>query len=46
MTKPLNPGLLVWSFLYDQGVGEPFASMGLLGKDDSTSPAWEAWLKP
>lgn len=45
-TKPLNPGLLIWSFLYDQGVGEPFASMGLLGKDDSTSPAWEAWLKP
>jgi hypothetical protein len=46
LTKPLSPGLIVWSFLYDQGVGEPFASMGLLGKDDSTSPAWEAWLKP
>ncbi len=46
LTKPLNPGLLVWSFLYDQDAGEPFSSMGLLGKDDSTSPAWEAWLKP
>ncbi len=42
LTKPLNPGLLVWSFLYDQDAGEPFSSMGLLGKDDSTSPAWEA----
>ncbi|HIH88770.1 TPA: hypothetical protein HA344_06135 [Candidatus Bathyarchaeota archaeon] len=45
-TKPLEPELLVWSFLYDQEAAEPFASMGLLGKDDSSSPAWEAWLKP
>ena len=43
-TSPLNPELLVWSFLYDQAVPQPFTSMGLLGKDDSTSPAWEAWL--
>ncbi len=45
-TRPLKPEFLVWSFLYDQEVAEPFMSMGLLGKFDSTSPAWEAWLKP
>ena len=46
LTKGIHPRLLVWSFLYDQTVAEPFTSMGLLGKDNSTSPAWEAWLKP
>lgn len=46
LTKPLNPGLLIWSFLYDQAVVEPFTSMGLLGKDGVSTPAWEAWLKP
>lgn len=45
-TAPLEPELLVWSFLYDQDAAAPFASMGLLGKDDSSSPAWEAWLRP
>ena len=45
-TAPLEPELLVWSFLYDQDAPQPFTTMGLLGKDDSTSPAWEAWLKP
>jgi hypothetical protein len=45
-TKDTQPRLLVWSFLYDQAEAEPFTSMGLLGKDDSTSPAWEAWLMP
>jgi hypothetical protein len=45
-TNPLKPKLLIWSFLYDQDAAEPFTSMGLLGKDDSTSPAWETWLKP
>jgi hypothetical protein len=46
LTRGTQPRLLVWSFLYDQAVAEPFTSMGLLGKDDSTSPAWEVWLKP
>lgn len=35
---------VVWSFLYDQPVMVPFASMGLLGEGDTTSPGWEAWL--
>ena len=33
----------VWSFLYDQAVGEPFATMGLIGADGIPRPAWEVW---
>ena len=45
-TEPLEPELLIWSFLYDQDAPQPFTTMGLLRKDDLTSLAWEAWLKP
>jgi hypothetical protein len=45
-TEPLEPELLIWSFLYDQDAPQPFTTMGLLRKDDSNSLAWEAWLKP
>jgi hypothetical protein len=41
----LKPGLLIWSFLYDQNVQAPFDTMGLLARNETTSPAWEAWLR-
>jgi hypothetical protein len=43
-TAPLKPELLIWSFLYDQDVAEPFTSMGLLSKNMTVSPAWEEWI--
>ncbi len=44
LTSPLKPRLLVWSFLYDQPVQDPFSSMGLLSVDGSEAPGWEAWI--
>ncbi len=42
-TRNLNNLLLVWSFLYDPAVGEPFKTMGMRAADGSASPAWDAW---
>jgi hypothetical protein len=30
LTKELNPQVVIWSFLYDQALAEPFAAMGLI----------------
>ena len=43
--KDLKPGLMIWSFLYDQDVIEPFNSMGLININMSNRLAWEAWNK-
>lgn len=36
--------MIVWSFLYDAGLPEPFVGMGLRRADGSARPAWDAWL--
>ena len=43
LTAPLHPVFLIWSYLYDQLIPEPFATMGLL-KDTETSPAFKVWM--
>lgn len=40
----MNIELVVWSFLYDQNVIEPFNSMGLWRRDGTSKPAWQTWL--
>ncbi len=34
----------VWSFLFDQEIPEPFATMGLITADGTERPSWEAWV--
>lgn len=41
----LDPEIMVWSFLYDQDVQEPFHNMGLLKVDEETSKALDAWAE-
>ncbi|MFN0152682.1 MAG: hypothetical protein ACKVU1_18420 [bacterium] len=36
--------MVIWSFLYDAGLPEPFVGMGLRRDDGSARPAWDAWL--
>jgi hypothetical protein len=43
LTKSLDPEIMVWSFLYDQEVQEPFHNMGLLKVGAETSKALDAW---
>ncbi|MBU7019017.1 MAG: hypothetical protein HXS44_16020 [Theionarchaea archaeon] len=45
LTKNMNIELMIWSFLYDQGISEPFWSMGFYDKDGNAKPAWDAWIK-
>lgn len=45
LTQGLDAEFAVWSFLYDQSTFEPFRSMGLLRRDGTAKPAWEAWLE-
>jgi len=45
MTSPLKPKLLIWSFLYDQPVAEPFKTMGLLPTNGAETPGWMAWIR-
>ncbi|HEX5630239.1 MAG TPA: hypothetical protein VFY15_01135 [Acidimicrobiia bacterium] len=34
----------VWSFLFDQAIPEPFATMGLITADGVERPGWDAWV--
>ncbi len=43
LTAGLAPKLEIWSFLYDQGLSDPFQGLGLLRPDGSQRPAWQAW---
>ncbi len=43
LTRPLNPAMSVWSFLYDQNAPEPFRSMGLLRADGNPRAALAVW---
>ncbi|VVB79843.1 Uncharacterised protein [uncultured archaeon] len=43
--SPTNPEFRIWPFLYDQNIQAPFNIMGLLEKNQETSPAFEAWKR-
>ncbi len=43
LVQAAGPRLLIWSFLYDQGLPDPFQGSGLLRDDGSRRPAWYAW---
>ena len=44
LTGDLEPVMVVWSFLYDQSVQQPFDTMGLLDVEETHTEAWDAWL--
>lgn len=43
LVKPARPLAIVWSFLYDQNIGQPFTSMGLIQKNGTKKPAFGSW---
>ena len=45
LTGNMDIELMIWSFLYDQGITEPFKSMGFYDKDGNAKLAWNAWIK-
>ncbi|MFH1637115.1 MAG: hypothetical protein ABIB71_01690 [Candidatus Woesearchaeota archaeon] len=45
LTKDMDKEIIIWSFLYDMEIIEPFDSMGLMRKDGTPREAWEKWLK-
>jgi hypothetical protein len=44
LTGDVEPVMVVWSFLYDQSVQQPFDTMGLLDVEETHTEAWDAWL--
>lgn len=45
LTRDLNKELVIWSFMYDPDIFEPFKSMGLRRRSDGTAkPAWDEWI--
>jgi len=44
LTGDVEPVMVVWSFLYDQNVQQPFDTMGLLDVEEKHTEAWDAWL--
>jgi hypothetical protein len=44
LTGNVDPVMVVWSFLYDQNVQQPFDTMGLLDVEEAHTEAWDAWL--
>lgn len=43
MTNGDNVSMRIWSFAYDQNVGEPFTHMGLFYSNGTAKQAWNAW---
>ena len=43
LTDDLPVKFVLWSFLYDQDVSEPFTNMGLFDKEGNAKQAWETW---
>ncbi|MDE1851996.1 MAG: hypothetical protein KGH69_04915 [Candidatus Micrarchaeota archaeon] len=44
MTSGGSISMRIWSFAYDQNVGEPFTNMGLLYSNGTAKPAWQSWV--
>jgi hypothetical protein len=45
LTEDLDPEIVVWSFMYDPDIIEPFNSMGLRRSDGTARLSWNAWLE-
>ena len=45
LTDGMDTEILVWSFLYDQDILEPFSSMGLHTDDGGAKKGWDVWLR-
>ncbi len=45
LTQDLDLEVVVWSFMYDLEVFQPFDSMGLIDRDGNEKVGWEAWVK-
>lgn len=45
LTKGLELEVVVWSFMYDLEVFEPFDSMGLIDRDGNEKTGWQDWVK-
>jgi hypothetical protein len=43
LTQTIDPDIMIWSFLYDQDVLEPFDSMGLYYSNGTAKQALEVW---
>lgn len=43
LAKPLKPKFLIWSFLYDQKIKDPFGSSGLFKNDGTEKSGWKSW---
>jgi hypothetical protein len=44
LTGSLDKEMAIWSFLYDPAAPKPFDSMGLIKKDGTVRPSWNAWI--
>ena len=45
LIRPAEPEFIIWSFLFDQDVQEPFTSMGLWRRSDGQAKsAWSVWV--
>lgn len=45
-TQSLEPFAVIWSFLFDQQITEPFATMGLWDRvSNSPKAAWTVWME-
>jgi hypothetical protein len=45
LTQDVDREIVIWSFMYDPDIVEPFNSMGLRRSDGTTRPAWAAWIE-
>lgn len=45
LTETLDVEVMVWSFMYDLEVFEPFDTMGLIDRDGYEKMGWDVWIK-
>lgn len=44
LNQDLQPKFVIWNFMYDQEVTEPFNQMGLVSRSDTEKIGWERFL--
>ncbi|WP_230741330.1 hypothetical protein [Methanooceanicella nereidis] len=46
LTESVDKEFVIWSFMYDQDIEEPFKSMGLIKSSDGKEKlSWDAWVR-
>ena len=45
LSADLNKEMVIWSFMFDPKAIGPFNSMGLVRRDGTVRPAWDAWIR-